>query len=139
MVTRRGVQNPLGYPKRRTKQSVRKAALMSGDQNVLITLGTSPSSDSWGFVGVVSVGDFEAYRTIRAYPVPGDALRAAQQLLAGVLGSLMAGQEWRSAQEEFGHAPLRSELGLGWLAPPRDSTSASTPDGDSPQPSTTPG
>ena len=79
--------------------------------HILIT--SAPASDSWGFVGVVSVGDYEAYRTIRAYPSPAAALAAAQQALAGVLGSLMAGQEWKVAQSEFGHAPKRTELEFG--------------------------
>jgi hypothetical protein len=84
----------------------------AGDElHILIT--TSPASDSWGFVGVVSVGDFEAYRTIRAFASPGEALSTAQQALAGVLGSLMAGQEWRMAQDDFGHAPRRAELEFG--------------------------
>jgi hypothetical protein len=30
-----------------------------------------------------------------------------------VLGALIAGQEWRSAQDEFGHAPRRVELEFG--------------------------
>lgn len=36
-----------------------------------------------------------------------------QAMLAGVLGTLLAGQEWRSAQDEFGHAPRRTELDFG--------------------------
>lgn len=82
--------------------------------HILIT--SAPASDSWGFVGVVSVGDFEAYRTIRAYQTPAEALGAAQQTLAGVLGSLMAGQEWTLAQSEFGHVPQRAELEFGLQA-----------------------
>jgi hypothetical protein len=109
----------------------------------MITLYSSPASDSWGFVGVVSVGGFEAYRTIRAYPTPGEALETAQRLLAEVLGALMAGQEWRTSETEFGHAPLRTELGFG-LRPHRPPTSVSDragglepdgvePDGDLPR------
>ena len=83
------------------------------DSGVLITIDSDEASDSWGFVGTVHIGAFEAYRTIRAYTTPGEAREAAQQLLAEVLGSLMAGQEWRTASEAFGHAARRSELGLG--------------------------
>ncbi|HET9842604.1 MAG TPA: hypothetical protein VFQ01_11420 [Nocardioides sp.] len=82
----------------------------------LVTISTSPASDSWGFVGIVSVGDQEAYRTIRAHTAPGDALQATQRLLADVLGTLMAGQEWSAAQNEFGHAPRRAELEFGLRA-----------------------
>jgi hypothetical protein len=86
------------------------------DDPLLITLDTAPASDSWGFVGVVAVGDQEAYRTIRAYTSPGDALSATQRLLADVLGTLMAGKEWGDAQAEFGHAPRRTELEFGLRA-----------------------
>jgi hypothetical protein len=83
---------------------------------LLITIATAPASDNWGFVGLVSVGDHEAYRTIRAYTAPGEALAATQRLLADVLGALMAGQEWGAAQSEFGHAPRRTELEFGLRA-----------------------
>lgn len=86
---------------------------MESTDRLLITITTAPASDSWGFVGVVSVGDQEAYRTIRAYTAPGEALGATQRLLADVLGTLMAGQEWGAAQAEFGHAPRRTELEFG--------------------------
>lgn len=81
-----------------------------------VTIASSPASDSWGFVGVLFVGDFEAYRTIRAYTTPLEAQRAAQHLLAEVLGTLMAGQEWRTAEGEFGHVPLRTDLQFGLKA-----------------------
>jgi hypothetical protein len=83
------------------------------DDELLITITTDPASDSWGFVGVVSVGDHEAYRTNRAYTSPAEALGATQRLLADVLGTLMAGQEWGAAQNDFGHAPRRTELEFG--------------------------
>jgi hypothetical protein len=86
---------------------------MADKDELQITVTSAPASDSWGFVGVVSVGGFEAYRTIRAYTTPGDALGVAQHLLAEVLGVLMAGQEWRMAEGEFGHAPLRTDLQFG--------------------------
>lgn len=89
---------------------------MDAKDELLITVATFPASDNWGFVGVVSVGDQEAYRTIRAYTTPGEALAATQGLLADVLGGLMAGQEWRAAQSEFGHAPRRTELEFGLQA-----------------------
>jgi len=80
---------------------------------LFITVDTAPASDSWGFVGRVLVGEHEAYRTIRAYATPAEALDSAQELVAGILGALLAGQEWRAAQEEFGHAPRRTELDFG--------------------------
>jgi hypothetical protein len=86
---------------------------MSDENELLIKISSSPASDSWGFVGVILVGDHEAYRTIRAYDAPRAALDAVQELLAGVLGALIAGQEWRAAQDQFGHAPRRVELEFG--------------------------
>jgi hypothetical protein len=80
---------------------------------LFITVDTAPASDNWGFVGRVLVGEHEAYRTIRAFASPGEALDAVQALVAGMLGTLLAGQEWRSAQDEFGHAPRRTELDFG--------------------------
>jgi hypothetical protein len=94
---------------------------------LLITVTTSPASDGWGFVGVVSVGDQEAYRTIRAHTAPGEALLATQRLLADVLGTLMAGQEWGAAQADFGHAPRRTELEFGLRAKASDAVSRSGP------------
>lgn len=84
--------------------------------SLLITIDATPASDSWGFVGRVLVGDHEAYRTIRAYTTPEEAMRVTQQLVADVMGSLLAGQEWRSAEQEAGHAPRRTELQFGLSA-----------------------
>jgi hypothetical protein len=100
---------------------------MDDSDQLLITIETAPASDSWGFVGVVSVGDREAYRTIRAHAAPREALSATQQLLADVLGSLMAGQEWVAAQTEFGHAPRRTELEFGLRSKLGDQVPRSTP------------
>lgn len=61
----------------------------------LMSLDAVEAPDAWGFVGVVRVGDHEAYRTRRSYPVPSEALAAAEQLLAEVLGTMLAGQERR--------------------------------------------
>ena len=84
--------------------------------SLLITIDAAPASDSWGFVGRVLVGEYEAYRTIRAYTTPGEAVEATQQLVGDVMGSLLAGQEWRSAEREVGHAPRRTELQFGLAA-----------------------
>jgi hypothetical protein len=81
-----------------------------------ITIDAAPASDSWGFVGRVLVGEHEAYRTIRAYTTPDEAVRVTQRLVSDVMGSLLAGQEWRSAEREVGHAPRRTELQFGLAA-----------------------
>jgi hypothetical protein len=80
---------------------------------VLITLDTLPASDGWGFVGQVCVDDVEVYRTVRAYASPDEALAATRSALGSALGEILAGQEWRIAAQEFGHAPHREELGFG--------------------------
>lgn len=95
----------------------------------ILTVNAVEASDSWGFVGVVSVGSREAYRTMRAYATPGDAIDAVERLLGQFIGTLLAGHEWREAVAEFGHAPLRSELGL--VSGPRHPTSRPAhPDAD---------
>jgi hypothetical protein len=96
---------------------------------LFVRLDTAPASDSWGFVGRVLIGDHEAYRTIRAYPTPEEALATTQQLMGNVLGALLAGQEWREAHQEFGHAPRRAELDFGLLAKARRSDTDGTGSG----------
>jgi hypothetical protein len=83
---------------------------MADDSDLLIAISTDEASDSWGFVGVVKIGDVEAYRTIEAFPSHGEALRATQALVAGALGELLAGQEWRSVREATGKPPLRKDF-----------------------------
>src|SRR5579875_2666053 len=79
---------------------------------MLISLDVSEASDSWGFVGVVKVGDHEAYRTLEAFPSQAEALAHAQLLVAGALGELLAGQEWRQVRESSVHqgAPTRQDF-----------------------------
>ena len=83
------------------------------DDRLYICVDAAEASDAWGFVGVVHVGGYEAYRTIRGYPVPTEARAAAERLLADVLGALLAGQEWRTASDDAGRAARRADLGLG--------------------------
>lgn len=95
------------------------------DGDLLISISADEASDSWGFVGVVRVGEVEAYRTIEAFPSHGDALRATQTLVAGVLGELLAGQEWRSVRESTGRPPTRQDFNIGAFQsirrqPPKD-------------------
>jgi hypothetical protein len=97
---------------------------MGDDSGLLISVTTDAASDSWGFVGVVKVGEVEAYRTIEAFPSRGEALRATQGMVAGALGELLAGQEWRSVREATGKAPLRQDFNIGAFQsirrPPKD-------------------
>jgi hypothetical protein len=81
--------------------------------DISITVTNDVASDSWGFVGVVKVGDVEAYRTLEAFPTPRAAQLASQDILAGVLGELLAGAEWRKVREEKGSSPTRRDLSLG--------------------------
>ena len=82
---------------------------------LLITIDTDPASDSWGFVGVVKVGDYEAYRTIESYATPAEAERETQEIVGGVLGELFAGAEWRRVRDTTKSAPTRRDLGLSVL------------------------
>ena len=80
-----------------------------------ITIGSDPASDSWGFVGVVRVGEVEAYRTLQAYPTPDEAARAAQELVADFLGGVLAGREWQHVRDDNGHLPLRKDFNFSVL------------------------
>src|ERR1043166_8138842 len=85
------------------------ACLMTG---LLITVDVDEARDSWGFVGVVRVGEAEAYRTLEAFPSRVEAVEHTQQLLGGVLGELLAGQEWRRVRDGAEHscAPTRKDF-----------------------------
>lgn len=81
----------------------------------LIHTTAEQASDSWGFVGVVWVGEVEAYRTLEAYLTPREASRAAQQLTADFLGEVLAGREWRTVREEHGTLPTRQHFNFSAL------------------------
>ena len=57
----------------------------------------------------------EAYRTLEAFPTPPEAQNAAQEILSGILGELLAGAEWRRVREAKGAPPTRKDLALGIL------------------------
>jgi hypothetical protein len=79
---------------------------------VLISLGFAEATDSHGFVGVVRVGDIEAYRTLEAFPAPIEALRRTQELVGSVLGELLAGAEWRRMRDDQGRPPTREDYNI---------------------------
>lgn len=83
--------------------------------DMLISIGVDEASDAWGFVGVVKVGDAEAYRTLEAFSTPTEAAAGVQQLMAEALGELLAGREWRHVRDEKGHAPTREDFKLSAL------------------------
>ncbi|MFC8503028.1 hypothetical protein ACFUC1_11735 [Pedococcus sp. NPDC057267] len=90
---------------------------MSSSDDMHITIGHSPASDGWGFVGTVTVGEDECYRSLRVFPTPGEALQETRLLMGDVLGTLLAGQEWRGLHASVGHTPTRADLRLGLVAP----------------------
>lgn len=77
---------------------------------LFIRVGADTASDSWGFVGTVSVGDVEAFRTLEAFSTPAEATKAAQVLMSDVLGEMLAGREWRQVRDETGRPPLRRDF-----------------------------
>ena len=96
--------------------------------NLFITVDADEASDAWGFVGVARVGDVQAYRTVEAFPTPGEAVAEMQTLLSSVLGELLAGAEWRRVRERTGEIPTRRELGLSVLQhPPHRESSGAEP------------
>ncbi|HTZ44372.1 MAG TPA: hypothetical protein VMB79_10965 [Jatrophihabitans sp.] len=86
---------------------------------MFITIASDAASDAWGFVGVVKVGSFEAYRTIEAFPTPHEAEEQTKQIVGTILGELLAGAEWRRVRDRSGGAPTRADLALGVLKTPR--------------------
>lgn len=93
---------------------------------MLITISSDTASDSWGFVGTISVGDIEAYRTLEAFSTPQEAEKAAQDLMATVLGEALAGAEWRRVRESTGSAPTREDYRFGVLRRRRSDPAAIT-------------
>ncbi|HEU5269077.1 MAG TPA: hypothetical protein VFU36_04070 [Jatrophihabitans sp.] len=79
---------------------------------MLVSVGTDEASDSWGFVGVVKVGEVEAFRTLEAFPSRAEALRATQKLMGDVLGELLAGREWRTVRDSTGQPPTRQDFNI---------------------------
>lgn len=67
-------------------------------------------------MGLVLVGEHEVNRTLRASSAPKAALAAVETLLAGVLGTLLAAEEWRTVAVQTGGVPGRDGLGFGFNA-----------------------
>jgi hypothetical protein len=93
----------------------------------VITIAASPASDSWGFVGVVRVGDVDAYRTLSPYPSPSEAQQRASELLARAIGGLLAAAEWQAVMDAAGHVPLRRDLQMGLLQSGRNPVQTAAP------------
>lgn len=79
---------------------------------MLIRITSDEASDSWGFVGVVLVGEVEAYRTLEAFSTPSEAAAACQRLVADAFGEVLAGREWRAVRDERGALPTRQDFNL---------------------------
>jgi hypothetical protein len=92
---------------------------------MFISVSADAASDSWGFVGVVSVGDVVAYRTMEAFRTPLEAQRMTRDIIADVLGEMLAAAEWRRVRDSSGGVPTRRDIGLGLLTPSRPSPAQS--------------
>jgi hypothetical protein len=91
--------------------------------DIVISIRSDTASDRWGFVGVICVGDYVAYRTLEAAPNPREAEAHAQALVGEALGELLAAAEWRQVKHATSAAPTRRDYGLG-RAQPRPSSVA---------------
>jgi hypothetical protein len=100
-----------------------------GRDEILISLGFAEASDGWGFVGVVKVGQVEAYRTLEAFPAPLEALSRTQQLVGSVLGELLAGAEWRRIRDVQGRAPTREDYNISAFQRTREGNPVDRPPG----------
>ncbi|MDR6862657.1 hypothetical protein [Phycicoccus sp. 3266] len=105
---------------------------MSSSDELHITIGYSPASDGWGFVGSVKIADHECYRSLRVFTTPGEALQETQLIMGDVLGSLLAGQEWRTLNDKVGRAPTRADLRLGLVSSDTAQGAVARPEGDTP-------
>ena len=85
---------------------------MASDGEMLISITADEASDSWGFVGVVKVGQVEAFRTLEAFRSPAEALHSTQRLVGDVLGELLAGREWRTVRDSTGQPPTRQDFNI---------------------------
>ncbi len=97
---------------------------MVQDGEMSISIATDEASDSWGFVGVVKVGEAEAFRTLEAFPSRTEALHATQELMGGVLGELLAGREWRTVRDATGQPPTRQDFNISAFRRSRRQTTA---------------
>jgi hypothetical protein len=88
---------------------------------MFISISADAASDSWGFVGVVSIGDTVAYRTMEAFRSPLEAQRMTRDIIADVLGEMLAAAEWRRVRDNNGAVPTRRDIGLGLLSASRRS------------------
>ena len=83
---------------------------------MLVKIGSDAASDSWGFVGVVTVGEVEAYRTLEAFASPAAATEATANLVADLMGELLAGREWRAVRDDKGKPPTREDFNFSALS-----------------------
>lgn len=98
---------------------------MAQDGEMSISITSDEASDSWGFVGVVKVGEAEAFRTLEAFPSRAQALHATQELMGGVLGELLAGREWRTVRDATGQPPTRQDFNISAFRSSRGKSTAS--------------
>ena len=87
---------------------------------LLINVSSDAASDSWGFVGIVRVGDVEAYRTLESFATPSEATVAVQRLVADFIGEILAGREWRTMRDDLGAPPRRQDYNLSAMPHVRD-------------------
>ena len=105
---------------------------MSSSDEMHITIGYSPASDGWGFVGSVKIADHECYRSLRVFTTPGEALQETRLIMGDVLGTLLAGQEWRTLHGKVGHTPTRADLRLGLVGSDTGEGAVAQPEADTP-------
>lgn len=81
--------------------------------DMLIRVGADRAASGRGFVGVVRVGERDAYRTLRVFSTPESAEDAATSTVSGALGAVLAAVEWRTVQEEMGAPPAPDDFKSG--------------------------
>ncbi len=79
----------------------------------LIKVTADPTGDGENFVGVVEIGEVQAYRTLRRFRSEETAQAWAVELLRDALGSLLAGEEWLRVKSDLDRVPRRIDLFSG--------------------------
>ncbi len=79
----------------------------------LIKVTADTTDDGEHYVGVVDIGEVQAYRTLRRFRSEETAQAWAVELLRDALGSMLAGEEWLRVKSDLDRVPRRMDLFSG--------------------------
>ncbi len=79
----------------------------------LIRVTADRTDDGEHYVGVVDIGEVQAYRTLRRFRSEASAQGWAVELLRDALGGMLAGEEWLRVKSDVERVPRRMDLFSG--------------------------